>query len=157
MDDPVGQVNALLCCQCNLCEYFSCPANLHPRLTNAIFKQNLAEAKVRYQPTETEFHVRDARKYRLVPSKRLVARLGLHDFDRPAPWTTDTLIPGEVHSALSQHVGAPAAPVVSVGDHVSAGQLIGQIPEGALGATVHASISGTVTECDNKFIVIRMG
>ena len=156
-NDVEAQKIASLCCQCNLCEYFSCPANLHPRLTNAIFKQNMAEAKVRYQPTETEFQPREARKYRLVPSKRLVARLGLHDFARPAPWTEETLQPSEVRIALSQHVGAPAVPVVSVGDHVQAGQLIGQIPEGALGAPVHASVSGTVTECGNKFIVIRMG
>ena len=156
-NDVEAQKIASLCCQCNLCEYFSCPANLHPRITNAIFKQNLAEAKVRYQPTETEFHARDARKYRLVPSKRLVARLGLRDFDCPAPWTEETLQPAEVHISTRQHVGAPAVPVVSAGDHVQAGQLIGQVPEGALGATIHASISGTVTECGNDFIVIRMG
>ena len=80
-NDVEAQKIASLCCQCNLCEYFSCPANLHPRITNAIFKQNLAEAKVRYQPTETEFHARDARKYRLVPSKRLVARLVRRELD----------------------------------------------------------------------------
>ena len=112
---------------------------------------------MRYQPTETEFHARESRKYRLVPSKRLVARLGLHDFDRPAPWTEETLHPNEVRISTRQHVGAPAVPVVSAGDHVEAGQMIGQIPEGALGATIHASISGTVTECGNDFIVIRMG
>lgn len=156
-NDVEAQKIASLCCQCNLCEYFSCPANLHPRITNAIFKQNLAEAKVRYQPEKTEFEARESRKYRMVPSKRLVARLGLRSFDAAAPWTEETLNPTEVRIATSQHVGAPATPVVSVGDYVQAGQLIGQIPEGALGATIHASISGTVTECGNKFIVIRMG
>ena len=156
-DDIQAQLPASLCCQCNLCEYFSCPANLHPRLTNAIFKQNMAEAKVRYQPTETEFHVRDARKYRLVPSKRLVARLGLREFDQPAPWTEETIPPAEVHIATSQHVGAPAVPVVSTGDRVTAGQLIGKVPDGALGAPIHASVSGTVSACGNDFIVIRMG
>jgi Na+-translocating ferredoxin:NAD+ oxidoreductase RnfC subunit len=35
--------------------------------------------------------------------------------------------------------------------------MVGKIPDGALGAPVHASISGTVTECGNDFIVIRMG
>ncbi len=156
-NDVEAQKIASLCCQCNLCEYFSCPANLHPRITNAIFKQNLAEAGVRYQPTATEFEPRESRKYRLVPSKRLIARLGLRDFDRPAPWTEETLNPTEVHISTRQHVGAPAVPVVSTGDHVQAGQLIGQIPEGALGATIHASISGTVAECGNDYIVIRMG
>lgn len=133
------------------------PGQPHPRLTMRFFKQNMAEAKVRYQPTETEFHVRDARKYRLVPSKRLVARLGLREFDQPAPWTEETITPAEVHIATSQHVGAPAVPVVSTGDRVTAGQLIGKVPDGALGAPIHASVSGTVSACGNDFIVIRMG
>jgi Na+-translocating ferredoxin:NAD+ oxidoreductase RnfC subunit len=156
-NDVHAQLTASLCCQCNLCEYFSCPGNLHPRTTSTIFKQNMAQAGVRYQPTESEFHARPQRENRLVPSKRLVARLSLRDYDRPAPWTEETLHPTEVHISTRQHVGAPAVPVVSVGESVSAGQMVGKIPDGALGAPVHASISGTVTECGNDFIVIRMG
>ena len=39
----------------------------------------------------------------------------------------------------------PAEPVVQVGDRVSKGQLIADIPEGKLAARIHASIDGTVT------------
>ena len=156
-NNPELQTIASLCSQCGLCEYFSCPANLHPKMTNMIFKENLATAGLRYQPEKSEYETRENRKYRLVPSKRLVARLGLRDFDRPAPYTDDFHAPAEVHIALSQHVGAPAVPVVNVGDRVEAGQMIGSIPEGKLGAPVHASISGTVTECDSAYIVIRKG
>ena len=69
--------------------------------------------------------------------------------------TETDLKPEIVHIALCQHVGAPAIPVVSPGDRVQAGQLIGKIPEGSLGAAIHASITGTVTECSNGFVAIR--
>ena len=154
-DKPEQQTIASLCSQCGLCEYFSCPANLHPKMTNMIFKENLAAAGLRYQPEKSEYEANRNRNYRLVPSKRLVARLGLKEFDKPAPYTEAFSAPSEVHIALSQHVGAPAEPSVQVGDHVEAGQMIGRIPEGKLGAPVHASISGTVTECEGAYIVIR--
>ncbi len=154
-DKPEQQTIASLCSQCGLCEYFSCPANLHPKMTNMIFKENLAAAGLRYQPEKSEYEANRNRNYRLVPSKRLVARLGLKEFDKPAPYTEAFPAPSEVHIALSQHVGAPAEPSVQVGDHVEAGQMIGRIPEGKLGAPVHASISGTVTECEGAYIVIR--
>ncbi len=51
---------------------------------------------------------------------------------------------GESVYPLSQHIGAPAVPVVSVGDHVSAGQLIAQAGS-FVSAPVYASASGTVT------------
>ncbi|MEH7354897.1 hypothetical protein V7150_15175 [Neobacillus drentensis] len=69
--------------------------------------------------------------------------------------TNISLEPEVVYITKSQHVGAPAIPVVSVGDHVSAGQLIGKIPENSLGAAIHASISGTVVEIGNSFIAVR--
>ena len=40
--------------------------------------------------------------------------------------TEITLEPEVVYIAKQQHVGAPAIPVVSVGDHVNAGQPIGK-------------------------------
>lgn len=155
LDDVEGQKIAQLCCQCNLCELFSCPAGLYPRNANVYFRDKLAMQNIRYKPEKTSYEVRKNREYRLVPSKRLIARLGLHDFDKPAPLTESEINPQIVHIALRQHVGAPAEPVVTVGGHVEKGQLIGKIPEGNLGATVHASISGTVMECGNEYVAIR--
>ncbi len=143
-----------LCCQCNLCELFSCPAGLYPKAANQMIKQSLIEQSIRYQPMPKEYAARNNREYRLLPSKRLIARLGLHEFDQPAPMTETGLKPEMVYIATSQHVGAPAVPVVSKGEHVQAGQLIGKIPEGSLGAAIHASISGTVVETENGFVVI---
>lgn len=46
---------------------------------------------------------------------------------------------------LEQHIGAPAKPVVAVGDKVLAGQLIAEAG-GFVSAPVHSSVSGTVTK-----------
>lgn len=50
---------------------------------------------------------------------------------------------------LSQHIGAPAEPVVGVGDRVLVGQVIGEVRAG-LGCPVHASVSGTVREIQSR-------
>ena len=52
-------------------------------------------------------------------------------------------VPKRVVIPLLQSIGAPCEPLVSVGDHVYAGQKIGD-SESAVSAPVHASISGTV-------------
>jgi Na+-translocating ferredoxin:NAD+ oxidoreductase RnfC subunit len=157
LQNSEDQTMTYLCSQCNLCELFSCPIGLYPKAANQSIKQKLIEKNIRYQPKETTFTPRKNREYRLVPSKRLVARLGLNDFDKPAPMTEVTIKPEVVRIAMSQHVGAPCVPIVSVGYHVEVGQLIGNIPENSLGATIHASISGIVVEIGPSFIVIRRG
>ena len=53
--------------------------------------------------------------------------------------------PARVVIPLSQHIGAPAKPVVKKGDRVLAGQLIGE-PGGFVSAAVHSSVSGHVFE-----------
>jgi len=52
------------------------------------------------------------------------------------------------------HIGAPSVPVVKAGDRVGAGQLIAVIPEGKLGAVLHASISGKIASVSDQAIVI---
>ncbi|WP_420490626.1 4Fe-4S dicluster domain-containing protein [Neobacillus drentensis] len=155
LQEAEDQTMVYLCSQCNLCELFSCPIGLFPRSNHQYLKQKLIEKNIRYTPVPKSFAPRENREYRLVPSKRLVAKLGLYHLDQPAPMTEIMLEPKVVYIAKSQHVGAPAIPVVSVGDHVEVGQLIGEIPENSLGAAIHASISGTVVESDNAYIAIR--
>ena len=154
IDDPIGQTNALLCCQCNLCEYFSCPAGLHPRLNNLRFRNEVTAQKLRFERKTENYETRSAREYRKVPSKRLIARLGLTEFDCKAPMTDANLDVKNVHIALGQCVGAPCEPIVAVGDHVEAGQMIGKIQDGKLGAPVHASISGNVLSIADGYIEI---
>lgn len=51
--------------------------------------------------------------------------------------------PQKVYLSMSQHIGAPATPIVNVGDKVKKGQLIGQA-SGPISANVYASICGDV-------------
>ncbi|MDY6916074.1 MAG: electron transport complex subunit RsxC [Candidatus Cloacimonadota bacterium] len=57
-------------------------------------------------------------------------------------------IPKKVIIPLSQHIGAPAKPLVKVGDEVKTGQKIAE-PGGFLSIPMHATISGKVTKIDN--------
>ena len=52
-------------------------------------------------------------------------------------------VPDKVFISLSQHIGAPAKPVVNVGDYVLEGQLVGEAG-GFVSAPVFSSVSGTV-------------
>ena len=52
-------------------------------------------------------------------------------------------IPPTVYISLSQHIGAPAKPIVAVGDKVKVGQPIAE-PGGFVSAFIHSSVSGTV-------------
>ena len=56
--------------------------------------------------------------------------------------------PKEVLLPMSQHIGAPATPIVKVGDEVKVGQLIAE-PSGYVSSPVHASVSGKVTKIEN--------
>ncbi len=55
----------------------------------------------------------------------------------------NAVLPKTVFIPLSQHTGAPCAPLVKPGDMVKAGQKIGE-SQSFISAPVHASISGTV-------------
>ena len=57
---------------------------------------------------------------------------------------------GNLVYPLSQHIGAPAAPVVSVGDHVLRGQKIAEAG-GFVSAPIYASVSGTVKAIEPHF------
>ena len=52
-------------------------------------------------------------------------------------------IPQTAYISMSQHLGAPAEPIVAVGDKVKVGQLIANA-SGFISAPVHSSVSGTV-------------
>ena len=52
-------------------------------------------------------------------------------------------LPQTVYISLAQHIGAPAKPVVAVGDKVKVGQPIAE-PGGFVSAFIHSSVSGTV-------------
>ena len=56
--------------------------------------------------------------------------------------------PGEVLLPMDQHLGAPAVPVVKVGDEVKVGQLIAEA-SGFVSSPIYASVSGKVTKIED--------
>jgi Na+-translocating ferredoxin:NAD+ oxidoreductase RnfC subunit len=84
--------------------------------------------------------------FRKVPVSRLAIKLDILKYMDLHPEEGGELAPGSVRIPLHQHTGAPATATVKVGDRVKAGDLIGEIPAGALGARVHASVAGVVTD-----------
>ena len=57
-------------------------------------------------------------------------------------------LPKQAVILLSQHIGAPAQPVVAVGDKVQVGTLLAKAG-GFVSAPVHSSVSGKVVKIDN--------
>jgi Na+-translocating ferredoxin:NAD+ oxidoreductase RnfC subunit len=82
-------------------------------------------------------------------------RLEVVKYDTHPEFATDEVQVYKVSILLQQHLGKPSLPVVAKGDRVKKGDLIGEIPEGELGARIHASIDGTVSAVDDKKIIIQ--
>lgn len=148
-----GAETASLCCECAACELYACPAGLSPRLININYKKKMAQSGIRYTPDKTEFTENPSKDYRKIPVKRLISKLGLKEYNVDAPLEDIDYKPSIVRVPLKQHIGAPCVPVVQIGQAVKEGDLIGEIPEKALGARVHASINGKVTEISDYITI----
>ncbi len=59
---------------------------------------------------------------------------------------------GDLVYPLSQHIGAPAVPIVAKGDHVLTGQKIAEA-EGFVSAPIYATVSGTVKAIEPRRVV----
>jgi len=68
----------------------------------------------------------------------------------------DAGIPPVLVLPLSQHIGAPASPVVAVGERVLKGQMIAAAP-GFVSVPLHAPSSGTVTAIEDRLIAHPSG
>jgi RnfABCDGE-type electron transport complex C subunit len=157
LTEPTAIITAaVLCCECRLCEAYACPLELSPMAYYKEIKRQLAA-----QGWENVIHKRSdltphpMREYRRVPMERLVARLGLTEYEKcSCPLDEREHQPKHVTIPLKQHIGATSRPVVKVSDGVQRGDLIARISEGKLGANVHASISGRVEAVTGEHIVI---
>lgn len=81
---------------------------------------------------------------------------GIHPYDgkelsKDKP-IKEVLPKGDLVYPLSQHIGAPAKPVVQKGDHVLTGQLIAEAG-GFVSAPIYASVSGTVKAIEPRRVV----
>jgi Na+-translocating ferredoxin:NAD+ oxidoreductase RnfC subunit len=160
----VGEANVVgtsFCCECNLCSLYSCPEGLDPKSVCAENKRRMAADNNRWEnppfnPRRPELHMNN----RKAPMSRLMTKLGLGKFNNVGPLSDTLLETEQVGIALKQHVGAPCQPTVGIGQRVTKGQVLGKPPTSngkpALGAPVHASMDGIVSEISDGVIYIEM-
>ncbi len=151
--DTESAKEALLCSECGVCEKFSCPMGVSPREVNAQIKQILMKNNVRWETSKKEFTASAFRSERRIPTARLLQRLGITQYDTH-PAFAGNFEPNTVYIPLKQHIGAPTQCLVNVGDRVSCGDVIGEIPENAMAARIHASIGGIVESIKDGIVCI---
>ena len=136
--------DAMNCCSCGICELYACPMNLSPRRVNEYFKGVLRsrglESKVDPHPA-----ARDSFADRLIPTERIVARLGLRDYYPGHAARCLEYTPKEVYIPFRQSIGRAAEAVVEEGARVNRGDLIARAAEG-LSSNIYASIDGIVKD-----------
>ena len=147
------------CSECNLCSYCSCPEGLDPRGVNAQNKRRIIAEKKQWKNAPFDPDRADRlMPFRKTPTSRLVQRIGLTGFVNKGPLLEKEVEVKSVQILLRQHIGAPTTPIVAQGDQVTQGQTIARRPvidgKTALGADIHASISGTVTAVSDQAIII---
>ena len=132
-----------LCCACGLCTLYACPEDLYPKEACDMGKGDRRTAGLRFvQQKPVEVH--PMKEYRRVPLAQLRRRLHVEEYERETPYDGTEWQPTAVTIRLKQHAGEAAVPVVEVGRKVKKGQIVGRVPDGKLGAHVHASIDGKV-------------
>ena len=148
----LGDFNGIFsCCDCGICTYFACNFGLKPSKMTQGLKAELMRAGVK--PKKETYSEPDRGKDgKKVPTSRLITRLAIEEYDVPAPMAGD-IGTAAVRIPLKMHIGAPDIPVVRAGDIVRKGQLIAE-PQG-MGAKIHASIAGAVTDVGRDYIEIR--
>lgn len=153
LDSQIAK-EAMLCSECGVCEKFACPMGVSPREVNAMIKKSLMKAGAKWESSGKELKTNPFRSDRAISTGRLIQRLNLTKYDTH-PGYAGEYTPWRVKIALSQHLGAPAVCTVSAGARVQKGDVIGEIPEKAMGARVHASISGTVESVADGVVTIK--
>lgn len=143
---------ASLCCSCGLCTLYACPESLFPKEACDKSKRDMKEQGIKWTgKMEVEPH--PMYEGRRTPLKQLVKRLGVTGYDHPSEFGTNGHQVEKIEIPLVQHVGEPAVPVVRIGESVKKGQCIGDIPNGKLGARVHASIDGVVRSIGESIVI----
>ncbi len=143
---------AQLCCACGLCTLYACPEDLYPKEACDKAKFDLKAQGLKWNG-KRYVKVHPLGEGRHTPLKQLIKKLGVEVYDGPAHFEDVKFSPNIVRIPLSQHIGSPALPMVKVGKEVKIGEVIGEIPDGKLGARIHSSIDGVVTKIDSEVVI----
>lgn len=147
--------SAFLCCQCGICDMLACPCHLSPRSLYAEIKREFTRLGVKNPHCIEPKKPHPEREGRKASLSRVTRALGLAPYMVEPAWNTAPLVSNSVRIKLSQHIGAPAQPLVAVGEGVKRGQPIAQPPADKPGALIHASITGRVCAITDDFIEIK--
>ena len=151
---------AAYCSECNLCALYACPEDLDPKSVCAQNKKQLAQQGAKWRdPPFVPIRAEMLLPGRKAPMRRVMRKLDLMGSNNDGPINEVPLKPNKVGIKLTQHIGARCVPTVTVGQQVATGDLVGWIPKGdpraALGAPVHASIDGRITEIEDEIVWIE--
>ncbi len=144
---------AYLCCDCGLCELYSCVVDLSARAIFNYVKAELAKKGIKNPHTRKDLHANPFKQFRKVPVDRLKQRLEVDQYPDTALEAFREPV-NQVKLYLTQHVGAPSVPVVRKGDRVSEGDLVADIAPQKLGSKIHSSIEGKVLEVGQDYVTI---
>jgi Na+-translocating ferredoxin:NAD+ oxidoreductase RnfC subunit len=145
---------AALCCACGLCTLYGCPEELYPKEACDNSKVEMRKANQKWTG-KMEVKPHPMREGRRVPIKSLMKKMAIEQYNHPAHLEEVSFKPKRAVVALKQNAGAPNISLVRAGDRVSVGQQIGEIPEKAMGAIIHAPFGGVVEAVTDKHIILN--
>ena len=151
-EHPELIATASLCCSCGVCAEVCCQ-EISPKDVIMNLKGILAKNKIKFVANE-DYPVSSDRQYRMIQSGKWKDMLGVLKFDAIPEYIPKKISAERVEVLMSQHIGAPSVPVVSVGDTVEEGQLIADAAQG-LSVPQYASIGGKIVSVDPSKIVIE--
>lgn len=151
---PEDLTDALLCCECGICELYACPMGLSPRRMNQHVKGMLRADGIGVADHSVHEENTADRQYRHIATGRLIERLHLGDYPTDIDDVT-VFEPTSVTIPLRHGVGKPSTPTVGVGDQVEVGQVIAAVDFADVGCVVHASIAGRVSAVEHDAIRIE--
>jgi Na+-translocating ferredoxin:NAD+ oxidoreductase RnfC subunit len=151
-EEPMIFSGNFSCCECNLCTMYACPEGLDPRGATVIEKRLSRERKLTWNGPAQEVH--PMYDYRKVPTQKLKQRLDVLRFKDEGPLKAIGFNPPVVRIPLHEHLGTPAIPVVTEGQQMRRGDLVGR-GNGTISSNVHASIDGRVWKITADEIVLE--
>lgn len=156
VEESVGEMHAIACCECNLCSLVSCPEGLYPGSVSTLSKRQAGADGMRMDSSEFPSNgPHPLIKYRRTPTGKLKRLLDLNRFGDTGPLTDSPFSPKQLSVPLRQHIGKPATPTVAVGDQVKLGDKLATVGKD-LGSEIHSPMAGKVVNISNSTIDVAV-
>lgn len=144
------ELHTLYCCECNLCSLISCPEGLSPSMVCVDNKRRARSGNLTFTG-KLDNGVHPMQAFRRTPSKKLKTMLDLHRYRDTGPLTDFDYPFSQLKVQLRQHIGKPAVPLVTLGEHVERGQKIATVGKD-LGCEIHAPATGRIAAITDHYI-----